>query len=89
MKKPKSMGLMNTQPLNKFIDISNPHNFMKLYPDKNSAVSLQIGGGTYSQPSNIQKFRISQKAKNRSVANTKPISAISNIDKNNIRYFYF
>ena len=86
MKKPKSMGLMNTQPLNKFTDISNPHNFLKLYPEKVNAASLQIGGGTYSHPSNMQTFGISQKAKNRSNMNSKLIAGIGNIDKNNIRY---
>jgi len=64
MKKPKSLAMMSTQPLNNnYIDFKNAHNFNKIMPDKHSAISLQIGGGTYNQYQHKTNSRVSQKAK--------------------------
>lgn len=86
MQKPKSMGMMNTQPLHNYADNSNPQNYNRLFPDRNSAISLQIGGGTYSQYTGKQKSRLSQKAKNRSGVSTKMFVGPSVVDNYNVRY---
>ena len=80
------MGLMNTQPLQNYADITNNQNYNRLFPDRNSAISLQIGGGNYNQYSNKQKYRFSQKAKNRSGVQSKLFLGANNIDNYNIRY---
>ena len=79
MQKPKSMGMMSTQPLTStYTDYSKvPYNL--LFPDRHSALSLQIGSSTYSQHPYKQKrlnqknktadSNLSQKAKNRSASN--------------------
>lgn len=86
MQKPKSVGMMNTQPLNNnYIDFKSTQNYTNLFPDRHSALSLQIGGGTYNQNSAKQKSRISQKAKNRSGSN-KMFAQMNNMDNYNIRY---
>lgn len=86
MQKPKSMGMMNTQPLNNnYTDFKNVQNYNKFYPDKNSAVSLQIGGGTYTQHTAKQKSRLSHKAKNRT-GTAKMLAEMNNLDTYNIRY---
>jgi hypothetical protein len=72
MPKPKSLGMMNTQPLNNF---SSSQNYNRMYPDRHSAMSLQIGGGTYAQYANKRKARLGQKIKN-----------VGNMDNMNIRY---
>lgn len=84
--KPKSMGLMNTQPLQNYTDVANPQNYSRLFPDRNSAMSLQIGGGNYNQYLNKQKNRFSHKAKNRSGVQSKLFVGMNNIDNYNIRY---
>lgn len=76
---------MNTQPLNNYIDFKSTQNYTRLVPDRHSAISLQIGGGTYNQYSNTQKSRLSQKAKNRSGSN-KAFAQMGNMDNYNIRY---
>jgi hypothetical protein len=87
MQKPKSLGMMNTQPLNNnYTDFKNTQNFNRLFPDRHSAISLQIGGGTYSQYSNKQKSRLTQKAKNRTASNKLFGAANNNLDNYNIRY---
>ena len=75
MPKPKSLGMMNTQPLNNF---SNSQNYNRLYPDRHSAISLQIGGGTYSQYANKRKSRLGQKMNN--------MGNMANNDNMNVRY---
>lgn len=69
MHKPKSMGFMNTQPLNNnYTEFAKQANYNNMvYPDKHSALSLQIGGGTYNHTRGKAKF--AQKAKNRSGSN--------------------
>ena len=86
IQKPKSLAMMSTQPLNNnYIDFKNVNNFKKLIPVKNSAISLQIGGGTYNQYQNKTHSRISQKAKNRS-GSSKAFGGLKNQEKYNIRY---
>ena len=50
------MGLMNTQPLQNYANITNNQNYNRLSPDKNSAISTQIGGWNFSQCFNKQKY---------------------------------
>ena len=86
MTKPKSMGMMNTQPLNNYYNnFSNAQNYNRLFPDRNSAISLQIGGGAYHQNINQKKSRLSQKAKNRT-GGTKIFGNLNNLESYNIRY---
>ena len=86
MLKPKSLAMMNTQPLNNnYIDFKNTQKYQKLIPERQSAISLQIGGGTYNQYQNKTNSRISQKAKTRSGSN-KLFMASKNPDNYNIRY---
>lgn len=76
MHKPKSMGMMNTQPLNNYKDYSNSMNYNNMMiPDRNSAMSLQIGNGNYAQYANKRKARLGQKMKN-----------LNNMENMNIRY---
>ena len=77
--------MMRTQPLNNnYIDFKNTQDLTKLLPDRHSAMSLQIGGGTYSQYQNKTNSRISQKAKNRA-GSSQGFSGTKNFD-NNINY---
>lgn len=87
MQKPKSLAMMNTQPLNNnFIDFKNAqNNINKLFQDRHSAISLQIGGGTYGQYQNKSNSRFSQKAKNRS-GSSKIFGVTKNADNYNVRY---
>lgn len=79
--------MMNTQPLNNnFIDFKNAqNNINKLFQDRHSAISLQIGGGTYGQYQNKSNSRFSQKAKNRS-GSSKIFGVTQNADNYNVRY---
>lgn len=77
---------MNTQPLQNYTDSQNNQNYNRLFPDRNSAISLHIGGGNYNQYLNKQKTRFSQKAKNRSGVQSKMFVGMNNIDNYNIRY---
>ena len=80
------MGMMNTQPLSNQYQNSNAQkNYNRLFPERNSAVSLQIGGGTYSNLNNKQKVRLAQKAKNRSGVN-KLLIGMNNYENYNVRY---
>lgn len=85
MQKPKSLAMMRTQPLNNnYIDFKNTQDLTKLIPDRHSAMSLQIGGGTYSQYKNKTNSRITQKAKTR--AGSSQGFAGSKHFENNINY---
>jgi hypothetical protein len=91
------MGLMSTQPLaSTYTDYSKvPYNL--LFPDRHSALSLQIGNSTYSQHPYKQKGRLnqknktadsnlSQKAKNRSASNKMFVPQQITQDAFNVRY---
>jgi hypothetical protein len=86
MQKPKSLAMMNTQPLNNnYIDFKTTQNINQLFQDRHSAISLQIGGGTYGQYQNKSNSRFSQKANTRS-GSSKIFGVAKNTDNYNIRY---
>lgn len=86
MQKPKSLAMMSTQPLNNnYVDFKKPQNINKIIPNKQSAISLQIGGGTYNQYQNKTNSRISQKAKNM-IGSNKGFRGMKNQGNCNIRY---
>ncbi len=88
MQKPKSLAMIRTQPLNNnYIDFKKTQDFTKMIPDRHSAMSLQIGGGTYSQYQNKTNSRIGQKAKNRA-GSSQGFNGMKNLE-NNVNYAHY
>ena len=91
MQKPKSLGMMNTQPLNNYKDFSAAQNYNKMIPDKHSAMSLQIGAGIFIDNNNVKSINSFNKnsesyAKYANKRKARVGQKMKNMENMNIRY---